>query len=135
MYYGGGEQTKVNPANKPLTSDFVSLHLKGRTDGFALKGGDATRGALETMYDGPRPDFRSAPNACHYHGVNGTYQPMRKQGAIILGTGGDNSNGAVGNFYEGIIANGVTSAATDEAIQANIVAVGYKTLPTAHVPL
>jgi hypothetical protein len=40
-----------------------------------------------------------------------------------------------GQFYEGIIANGVTSAATDEAIQANIVAVGYKTLPTAHVPL
>eukprot|EP01043_Picozoa_sp_COSAG02_P119342 COSAG02_NODE_56004_length_287_cov_1.372340_1_plen_26_part_10 len=26
---------------------------------------------------------------------------MRKQGAIILATGGDNSNGAVGNFYEG----------------------------------
>lgn len=128
MYYGGGNATKVNPMNKPLTTDFVSLHLKGRTDGFALKGGDATRGALETMYDGPRPDFRSAPNNCHYHGVNGTYQPMRKQGAIILGTGGDNSNGAVGNFYEGFMATGVTSAATDDAIQANIVAVGYKTV-------
>ena len=97
---GGGEQTKVNPQNKPLTSDFVSLHLKGRTDGFALKGGDATKGAFQTMYDGPRPTHASAPNNCHWHGVNGSYQPMRKQGAIILGTGGDNSNGAVGNFYE-----------------------------------
>ena len=48
--------------------------------------------------------------------------------AIILGTGGDNSNGAVGNFYEGFMATGVTSAATDDAIQANIVAVGYKTV-------
>ena len=53
---------------------------------------------------------------------------MRKQGAIILGTGGDNSNGGVGTFYEGFIASGVTSASTDDAIQANIIAVGYKTL-------
>ena len=95
----------------------------------ALKGGDATRGPLQTMYDGSRPDMRSAgSNQCHWHGYNGTYQPMRKQGAIILGTGGDNSNGAVGNFYEGFIVSGVTSAATDDAIQANFIAVGYKTL-------
>ena len=121
---------QVNPKNTPLTSDFVSLHLKGRTDGFALKGGDATKkGAWRTMYDGPRPiKGVSNPNDCHWHGFNGTtsstYQPMRKQGAIILGTGGDNSNGAVGNFYEGFIATGVTSAETDEKIQANIATVG-----------
>jgi len=126
MFYGGGNATKISPMNKPLKTPFVSLHLKGRTDGFALKGGDATQGVLETMYDGPRPDHRSAPNNCHWHGVNGSYQPMRKQGAIILGTGGDNSNGAVGNFYEGYMATGVTSAATDEKIQANIVSVGYR---------
>ena len=51
-YYGGGAETIVNNQSTPLTSDFVSLHLKGRTDGFALKGGDATQGALKTMYDG-----------------------------------------------------------------------------------
>lgn len=130
MFYGGGNFTKVNPANKPLSTDFVTLHLKGRTDGFALKGGDATKGGLETMYNGVRPDHRSAPNNCHWHGFNGSYQPMRKQGAIILGTGGDNSNGGVGTFYEGIIATGVTSNETDDAVQANIVAVGYKTIPT-----
>lgn len=131
MFFGGGDQTKINPTNKPLTAPFVSLHLKvkGRTHGFALKGGDATQGAFSTMYDGPRPDHRSAPNNCHWHGVNGSYQPMRKQGAIILGTGGDNSNGAVGNFYEGFMASGMTSAETDNAIQANIIAVGYKRLP------
>ena len=50
---------------------------------------------------------------------------QRKQGAIILATGGDNSNSAKGNFYEGFMATGVASEATDAAIQANIVAVGY----------
>ena len=52
MYYGGGNRTRVNEQNTPLTSDFVSLSLKGREDGFALKGGDATRGSLKTMYFG-----------------------------------------------------------------------------------
>ena len=42
--------------------------------------------------------------------------------------GGDNSNGAEGNFYEGYMATGVTSQATDDAIQKNMVAVGYKVL-------
>ena len=42
--------------------------------------------------------------------------------------GGDNSNGAEGSFYEGYIATGVTSSATDDTIQANMIAVGYKTL-------
>ena len=42
---------------------------------------------------------------------------QRKKGAIILATGGDNSNSAKGNFYEGFMATGVASEATDEAIQ------------------
>ena len=41
--------TKVNNGSLSLTSDFVSLALKGRTDGFDLKGGDATQGTLRTM--------------------------------------------------------------------------------------
>jgi hypothetical protein len=71
MYYGGGAKTKVNNDSLPLTSDFVSLALKGRTDSFALKGGDATAGLLRTMYDGPRPDRKIAgtcdptPNGPH----------------------------------------------------------------------
>jgi hypothetical protein len=123
MYYGGANMTKVNPASKPLPHEFVSLYLRGRTDGFVLKGGDATAGSLATMYDGPRPDCAIA-GTCQRHG-NHTYQPMNKKGAIILGTGGDNSNGAMGKFYEGIMCTGITTDATDDAIQANIVAVGY----------
>ena len=103
MYYGGGNQTKVNMRNKPLPFPFVTLYLRGRTDGFALKGGDATHGTLTTMYDGPRP-YCSIAGTCDRH-KNSTYtpsyQPMHKQGAIILATGGDMSNSAVGNFYEG----------------------------------
>ena len=53
---------------------------------------------------------------------------MHKQGAIILGTGGDNSNQAMGKFFEGIMVTGVTTGATDDAVQANIVAVGYQEL-------
>lgn len=71
-YYGGGNLTKVNDANKPLTHEFVSLYLRGRTDGFVLKGGDATAGALATMYDGVRPDCAIA-GTCQRHG-NHTYQ-------------------------------------------------------------
>ena len=38
---------------------------------------------------------------------------MKKQGAIILGTGGDNSDGAVGTWYEGVMTSGEPSAATE----------------------
>ena len=39
------------------------------------------------------------------------------------------SNSAIGNFYEGIMVSGVTSDATDDKVQANIVAVKYRNLP------
>lgn len=101
---------KVNPGNKPQTSEYVTAMVKGGTDGFGLKGGDAAGGLLTTLYDGPRP---------------AGYQPMKKQGSIILGIGGDNSDWAHGTFYEGCMTAGVSSAATDAAVQANIVAAGY----------
>ena len=52
---------------------------------------------------------------------------LTRLGVLSRAAGGDNSNWARGTFYEGIIALGVTTAATDDAIQENIVAVGYKT--------
>jgi len=72
MYYGGGEKTKQNNDSLSLTHDFVSLTLKGRTDGFDLKGGDATQGQQQTMYSGPRPD-RTIAGTCggHHGGVHG----------------------------------------------------------------
>ena len=64
----------------------VTTYLRGRTDGFMLKGGDATKGTLSTMYDGPRPD-RTIAGTCGHGNVS--YQPMRKEGAIILAVRSD----------------------------------------------
>jgi hypothetical protein len=50
---------------------------------------------------------------------------MTKQGAIILGIGGDNSNGSVGSFFEGVMTKGYPTDATENSVQANIVSVGY----------
>ena len=60
MYYGGGNETKVNNRSLPLKHPFVTLYLRGRVEGMVLKGGDATKGGannkLITMFDGERPD-------------------------------------------------------------------------------
>ena len=83
---------------------------KGRKDGFALKGGNAQAGGLQSLYDGPRP---------------AGYETMKQQGSIILGIGGDNSCGAVGTFYEGAMTASFTPESADAALQANIVAAGF----------
>lgn len=53
------------------------------------------------------------------------YTPMKKQGAIILGTGGDASHAGTGTFFEGAMTSGNPPDAADDAVQANIVAAGY----------
>jgi hypothetical protein len=54
---------------------------------------------------------------------------MKKQGAIVLGSGGDccatNTNLSDGTFYEGCLVSGYPSDATENAVQANVVAAGY----------
>jgi hypothetical protein len=108
----GGQSLAANPNNTPITSTYVTAMVKGKPGGFCIKGGDANSGNLKTMYEGARP---TAPG----------YNPMHKEGAIILGIGGDNSNGSAGTFYEGAITTGYASDATDNAIQENIIAAGY----------
>ncbi len=92
---------------------FVTAVAKGEPHHWTSLGGDAQRGDLSVMFDGPR--------------VNDTYDPMRKQGAILLGNGGDNSVGSQGTFYEGAMTAAGTfpTDATDRLVQANIVAAGY----------
>ena len=107
--FAGGDRGPTT-TNTPLTSTYVTAIVIGKSGTFALKGGNAQSGTLTTMYDGVRP--------------NG-YSTMKKQGAIILGMGGDNTNGAQGNFFEGCITSGASSSASDDAVQANIVAAGY----------
>jgi hypothetical protein len=70
-----------------ITWRFVTATADGEPHHWRTLGGDAQAGELKVMFDGPR--------------VNRTYDPMRKQGAIDMGNGGDNSNGSQGTFYEG----------------------------------
>jgi len=98
--------------NKPVTHKYVTGMVKGDEAGknhWTIKVGNAQAGELETPFDGERPYSR--------------YNPMRKEGAIILGTGGDNSNAGQGNFFEGIMTAHYSSNEADNAVQANIVSV------------
>ena len=96
-----------------ITWRFVTAIAKGEPHHWTSLGGDAQRGALSVMFDGPRVDH--------------TYDPMRKQGAILLGNGGDNSVGSQGTFYEGAMTAPGTfpTDATDQLVQANVVAAKY----------
>ncbi|QMV17394.1 hypothetical protein GOB94_00685 [Granulicella sp. 5B5] len=53
------------------------------------------------------------------------YQPMKQEGAIILGIGGDNSNWAKGYFFEGVMTKGMPTHEALEKVQSNIVAARY----------
>ena len=100
-------------ANDPsVNHPFLTAVLKGEPNHWAIRGGDAQSGSLSTFYNGARPNVAG-------------YNPMRKEGAIILGTGGDNSIGSAGTFYEGVMTSGYPSDATESSVQANIVAAGY----------
>ena len=102
-------------ANDPTVNNrFVTAIIKGEPNHWSIRGGNAQSGGLSTFYNGARPN------------VSG-YNPMKKEGAIILGIGGDNSVGAAGTFYEGVMTSGYPSDATENAVQANITSVGYST--------
>ncbi|CAI9634181.1 arabinofuranosidase b-xylosidase precursor [Alternaria burnsii] len=109
-----GANPKNNPADPSVSYRFLTTLLKGGANKWAIKGGNAASGALSTYYNGARPSASG-------------YNPMSKEGAIILGIGGDNSNGAQGTFYEGVMTSGYPTDATESAVQANIVAAKYAT--------
>lgn len=103
----------VNPNDPTITYRFVTAMVKGNnTNYWELKGGNAANGPIDTYYAGPRADG---------------YYPMQKEGAIILGIGGDNSNFAEGTWYEGVMTSGFPSNSTDEGVQQNIVSAQYST--------
>jgi hypothetical protein len=136
-YSGAGEANERANATVPSLSlsDFIAGFVKGEPGNryryactptvaaaFALrcsnrrivcrsiKAGDPGTNTLRTVYDGHRPKG---------------YERMKKEGAIILGTGGDNSAWAAGTFYEGAMTRGFASNETEAAVFANLVAAGY----------
>ncbi|KAH7309815.1 Arabinosidase B [Stachybotrys elegans] len=109
-----GINTGNNGGDPSITWRFVTAIVKGGSNLWAIRGANAASGSLSTYYSGARPR------------VTG-YNPMQKEGAIILGIGGDNSISAQGTFYEGVMTSGYPSDATENAVQANIVAARYAT--------
>jgi hypothetical protein len=106
----------VNPGTVSMNSTFVTAMVKGFGDvapygHWQLRGGDAAAGPLVTQFDGPRP--AQAPGRAPYY-------PMRLTGSIILGIGGDNSDGAAGVFFEGVVLKGASTDAADAAVQTDI---------------
>ena len=113
-----GGSTASNSNNVPMKSQYVTAMLKNNgTTEFTLQGGNAQSGGVATLYKGSLP---------------GGYSPMKKQGAIVLGSGGDcckpggGANLSAGTFYEGAIVSGYPSDQADGLVQSNVVAAGYK---------
>ncbi|KAF6807052.1 alpha-L-arabinofuranosidase B domain protein [Colletotrichum musicola] len=101
-----------NAGDPSVSHRFLTAIVKGGPNLWAIRGGNAASGSLSTFYSGIRPNKAG-------------YNPMSKEGAIILGIGGDNSVGAQGTFYEGVMTFGYPSESTENAVQTNIVAAGY----------
>ena len=103
-----GPNTASNPG---VNYPFVSAWEKNNgTSNFTLKYGNATSGGLTTTYSGSLPSG---------------YSPMHEEADILLGTGGDNSNGDTGEFFEGAVTSGYPSDATENAVQAELTTAGY----------
>nr|POE64981.1 putative alpha-l-arabinofuranosidase b [Quercus suber] len=107
-----GQSVSNNPNDPTVTYRFLTAAVKGEPNQWAIRGGNAASGSLATYYSGTRPNAAG-------------YNPMSKEGAILLGIGGDNSDGSQGTFYEGVMTSGYPSDATENAVQANIVAAKY----------
>ncbi len=109
-----GGSGKNNSSLSQTTPYVTAMEKNNGTTEFALKAADATKLPLNTYYQGALPPGKN---------------PMKKQGGIVLGSGGDcclkNNNLSYGTFYEGAIVSGYPSNATDDAIHANIVSADY----------
>lgn len=107
-----GQNIAQYNSDPTLNSRFVTAVVKGEPGTWAIKGGNGATGTLSTFYSGARPTITG-------------YNPMSKEGAILLGIGGDNSDGSQGTFYEGVMTSGYPTDATENSVQNNIVAAKY----------
>jgi hypothetical protein len=110
LFAGGTVRNTAYSANAGNSSRYVSAFLKNSSTNYAIRAGNAASGGLSTWYNGALPNYSG-------------YRPLKLQGAIILGIGGDNSCSARGTFYEGVMVAGWPSDATENSVQANVAAV------------
>lgn len=95
----------------PAGPTFVTV--MGANDGqteYAIWQGNAQSGSLTTTGATPLPSG---------------YAPMKQEGAIILGIGGDNSNRSSGYFFEGVMTKGAPGNTSMSNVQSNIISAGY----------
>jgi hypothetical protein len=106
------------PGKFPVPPDTIFATVMGANDGqktYAIYQGNAAPSAGQT---GVLTSTGTIP-------LPPVYQPMKLEGAIILGIGGDNTNVAEGDFFEGAMTIGAPTAETMAAVQANIVSAHY----------
>jgi len=104
-----GRNVGYNSGDPTINYRYTTAMVKGQPGQWAIRGGNAQSGGLSTFYNSGRPNASG-------------YNPMHKEGAIILGIGGDNSKSGVGTFYEGVMTAGYPHDATENSVQANIAA-------------
>src|SRR5580692_9685309 len=105
-----GSNTGLNSGDPTIADRFTTAMIEGEPNQWAILGGNAQSGGLSTFFSGVRPSG---------------YNPMHKEGAIILGIGGDNSKSSAGTFYEGVMTSGFPSSSTEASVQANIGSAAY----------
>jgi len=101
----GGTNQNYPSIKYPGNNLVTVLSKTNGTTKWALKAGNAGTGALNTYWNGALPSG---------------YNPLRQEGGLSLGEGGDGSNGGSGAFSEGVVIADMTSDATDDAIQSDI---------------
>jgi hypothetical protein len=104
----GGTNPNYPSLAYPGNNLITVLTKSNGTTSWALKAGNAATGPLNTYWNGALPSG---------------YSPLKQQGGLSLGEGGDGSNLGSGAFSEGVVIAAVTSDATDDLIQANLVSV------------
>lgn len=103
-----------DPTIKYSGSNIASILTKTNgTTTWELKVGDAVSGAFQTAWNGSLPSVLNPTS----------YLPLKQEGGLSLGEGGDGSNNCTGAFSEGVVIAGETTDATDNAIQTNLNAV------------
>jgi len=116
LFPGGTSASKNYSTNPTITFPYLTGILKVSSTpsaNYALRYGNAQTGPLTTIYNGVAPTT------------------WKLQGSLLLGIGGDNSNGSgTGNFYEGALTKGYPSDTNENSVQKNIVAVYSNTTGT-----
>ena len=104
----GGTNLNYPSIAYPGNNIVTVLSKTNGTTSWVLKAGNAATGPLNTYWNAALPSG---------------YNPLKQQGGLSLGEGGDGSNLGSGAFSEGVVIAAVTTDAIDDLIQSNLTTV------------